>query len=99
MNQLQGKIAVITGGTSCIGLAAAEVFLREGARAAKMKVAAMSASSEENSRGRPSGFFDILHDGFSFLTKQYDILLTCGFQPRTIRTIRFKNPHRRGWPC
>ncbi len=30
MNQLQGKIAVITGGTSCIGLAAAEVFLREG---------------------------------------------------------------------
>ena len=53
MNQLQGKIAVITGGTSCIGLAAAEVFLREGARAAKMKVAAMSASSEANSGGRP----------------------------------------------
>ena len=62
-------------------------------------VAAMTASSEENSRGRPSGFFDILHDGFSFLTKRYDILLTCGFQPRTIRTVRFRNPHRRGWPC
>ena len=66
---------------------------------AKTRVAAMSASSEESSRGRPGGFFDIVHDGFNFLTKRYDILLTCGFRPRTIRTVRFKNPHRRGWPC
>ena len=52
MNRLEGKLAIVTGGASGLGLASAKRFAEEGARVALLDLEGRRAGGARRSTGR-----------------------------------------------